>query len=50
MSHQPQRILILIIFSICTFAAFSQFKPKEINWTVDGNSTLSIKKWKYCKN
>ena len=42
MIYKPRRILVLIIFSICTFTSFSQFKPKEINWTADGNSTLSI--------
>ena len=43
MTGKPRRILILIFFSICTFVSFSQFKPQEINWTPDGNSTLSIK-------
>jgi dipeptidyl-peptidase 4 len=43
MRYKPQRILILIIFSISTFVSFSQFKPKEINWTDDGNSTLSVR-------
>ena len=38
-----RRILILIIFLICTITSFSQFRAKEINWTADGNSVLSIK-------
>ncbi len=43
MTCKPVRFLILIIFSVCTFTSFSQFRPKQINWTSDGNSTLSIK-------
>jgi len=43
MYQQTRRILILIIFSVCTFTSFSQFRAKEINWTADGNSTLIIK-------
>jgi dipeptidyl-peptidase-4 len=42
MTHKPIRFLILIIFSVCTFTSFSQFRPKEINWTSDGNSTLIL--------
>jgi len=42
MIHKPIRFLILIIFSVCTFTSFSQFRPKEINWTSDGNSTLIL--------
>ena len=42
MTYKTTRILFLIIFSICTFTSFSQFRPKEINWTYDGNSTLTI--------
>ena len=43
MTYKPVRFLILIIFSACTFTSFSQFRPKQINWTSDGNATLSIK-------
>src|SRR5665647_2234485 len=43
MIYSARRILILVIFSICTFTSFSQFRPTSINWTSDGNSTLSIK-------
>lgn len=43
MTYKPARILLLIIFCVCTFTSFSQFRPKEINWTADGNSTLSLK-------
>ena len=43
MNYKPVRIVILIVFSICTFTSFSQFRAKEINWTADGNSTLIIK-------
>jgi dipeptidyl-peptidase-4 len=43
MFNTPRRIFILIIFSVCTFTSFSQFRAKEINWTADGNSTLAIK-------
>lgn len=43
MTYKPVRILFLIIFCLCTFISFSQFRPKEINWTSDGNSTLSLK-------
>ena len=43
MRLKPVRFLFIIIFSVCTFTSFSQFRPKQINWTPDGNSTLSIK-------
>jgi dipeptidyl-peptidase-4 len=43
MFRNSRKIIILFIFSFCTFTAFSQFKPKEINWTADGNATLSIR-------
>ncbi len=43
MTWYHRKFIILQIFSICTFTSFSQFKPKEINWTADGNATLSIK-------
>ncbi|MEO9020707.1 MAG: DPP IV N-terminal domain-containing protein [Ginsengibacter sp.] len=43
MNYRPVRIVFLIIFSVCTLTSFSQFRPKEINWTPDGNSTLTIK-------
>jgi dipeptidyl-peptidase-4 len=42
MKWQPKKLLILVIFSIGTLSSFSQFGSKEINWTADGNSTLSI--------
>jgi len=43
MFRNSRKIIILFIFSFFTFTAFSQFKPKEINWTADGNATLSIR-------
>jgi dipeptidyl-peptidase-4 len=43
MHYKPLRFLILVIFSIYTLTSYSQFRPKEINWTPDGNSFLSIK-------
>ena len=43
MSNTPRRILILIIFSICSLTSFSQFRPKEINWTLEGNAYLEIR-------
>jgi len=43
MHLKPVRFLIIIIFSVCTFTSFSQFRPKQISWTSDGNSTLAIK-------
>src|SRR5690242_20186978 len=42
MTCKPVRFLILIIFSVCTFTSFSQFRPKPVYWTNDGNGTLSI--------
>ncbi|MEP6627239.1 MAG: DPP IV N-terminal domain-containing protein, partial [Ginsengibacter sp.] len=42
MKWQPKQLLILVIFSIGTLNSFSQFGNKEINWTADGNATLSI--------
>jgi dipeptidyl-peptidase-4 len=43
MHLKPVRFFIIIIFSLCTFTSFSQFRQKQINWTPDGNATLSIK-------
>jgi dipeptidyl-peptidase-4 len=37
------RFLFIIIFSVCTFTSFSQFRAKEINWTSDGNSIIVLK-------
>ncbi len=42
MNHKPVRILLIIIFALGSLNAFSQFRPKRIYWTNDGNSTLSI--------
>lgn len=42
MNHKPGRILLIIIFAIGSFNAFSQFRPKRVYWTNDGNSTLSV--------
>jgi len=42
MINKPRRVLILFIFLISAFTSFSQFKPKVITWSADGNSTLSI--------
>ncbi|HET7116051.1 MAG TPA: DPP IV N-terminal domain-containing protein, partial [Hanamia sp.] len=42
MTYKPVRVLFLIIFSVFTCTSFSQFRPKQIDWTADGNSTLII--------
>ncbi|MEO8819319.1 MAG: DPP IV N-terminal domain-containing protein, partial [Ginsengibacter sp.] len=42
MNYKPGRILLIIIFAIGSFNAFSQFRPKRVYWTSDGNSTLSV--------
>jgi dipeptidyl-peptidase-4 len=42
MHSKPVRFLFILIFSVCTFTSFAQFRPKRINWTSDGNATLSI--------
>jgi len=43
MSLKKSGIVILLIFSIFSFSAFSQSNRNEIKWTADGNATLSIK-------
>jgi hypothetical protein len=43
MTLKPVRFLFIILFSVSTFTSFSQFRPKEIYWTADGNATLAIK-------
>ena len=40
---KPLRITFIILFSISTFSSFAQFRPKEINWTDDGNAILTLK-------
>ncbi len=42
MNHKTVRFLFIIIFVIGTFTSYSQFRPKSVYWTDDGNSTLSI--------
>jgi len=43
MINSPQRIFILIVFTISTFTSFSQFRPSEIKWTSEGNARLTLK-------
>ncbi len=43
MKHKPVRFLLIIFFSISTLTSFSQFRPKQIYWTADGNSILELK-------
>ena len=43
MRHKISGIVILVIFSIFSFSAFSQSHRNEIKWTTDGNATLSMK-------
>ena len=42
MNYRPLKILLIIIFAIGSLNAFSQFRPKRIYWTNDGNSTLTV--------
>ncbi|MEO8821964.1 MAG: DPP IV N-terminal domain-containing protein [Ginsengibacter sp.] len=42
MIHKTGKILLIIIFSIGSLNVFSQFRPKSIYWTNDGNSTLTV--------
>ncbi|HEV2831778.1 MAG TPA: DPP IV N-terminal domain-containing protein [Hanamia sp.] len=42
MIYKLRRILFFVIIFFCTFPSFSQFKPKQINWTEDGNAYLVI--------
>jgi dipeptidyl-peptidase 4 len=42
MIYKLRRILFFVIILFCTFPSFSQFKPKQINWTEDGNAYLVI--------
>ena len=39
----PKRSVLLIITISISFFSFSQFRPKKVNWTADGNATTSIK-------
>jgi dipeptidyl-peptidase 4 len=43
MRKKTGRFFRVIICCILTSATFAQFKAKEINWTSDGNATISIK-------
>jgi len=43
MIRKLQRFLLIIIYSFSTFICIGQFKAKEVNWTDDGASTLTIK-------
>ena len=38
-----KRSVLLIITINISFFSFSQFRPKRVNWTADGNATTSIK-------
>ncbi len=42
MKFKPGRFLLVVIFSISAITSFSQFRPKEIYWTDDGSSILSL--------
>ena len=43
MIRRITKSLIVILFVSYSIHCFSQFKPKEINWTPDGNAYLQIK-------
>ena len=43
MNRNPLRILLVIVFIIGNLPAFSQFRPKRVYWTEDGNSTLIVR-------
>jgi len=43
MTLKPLRLVFLFIFLVFTVNSYSQFRPKQINWTSDGTATLSIK-------
>ena len=36
------KVLFIFIFAISTVISYSQFRPKQVYWTDDGNSTLSL--------
>ena len=42
MNFLKRSVLLIITISI-SFFSFSQFRPKRVNWTADGNATTSIK-------
>jgi len=42
MNFLKRSVLLIITISI-SFFSFSQFRPKKVNWTTDGNATTSIK-------
>lgn len=42
MNRKPIKILLIIFLALGSINAFSQFRPKRIYWTNDGNSTLTI--------
>ena len=43
MVHRIKNSLIVFLLFNCSITCFSQFKPKEVNWTTDGNSYTQIK-------
>lgn len=43
MTFKPVRFVFLFIILVLTVNSYSQFRPKQINWTSDGTATLSIK-------
>ena len=42
MNFLKKSVLLIITISI-SFFSYSQFRPKRVNWTADGNATTSIK-------
>ena len=42
MNFLKRSVLLIITISI-SFFSFSQFRPKRVNWTADGNATTTIK-------
>ena len=42
MNFLKRSVLLIITISI-SFFSYSQFRPKRVNWTADGNATTSIK-------
>lgn len=42
MIYKFRIFLFLLIISFSAFSSFSQFRPKQINWTEDGNAYMKI--------
>ena len=42
MIQKFRKVLFFVIISFCAFPSFSQFRPKQINWTENGNAYLMI--------